>query len=181
MTSEYDFSHKFALLDVNILSQVARVAQGRGADIFRPVFEFLQMRETDIFLIDALYFELTAFISNKKDRDFLIRWVTQFPILPGSHEDSDLAARIASCYVNVDPQLNRKQISYADSLCAARIIQSKGSTFVVTTDIHDYPTSLFDVARVQVVDDGKKAILVGFITYNDSKLKSLESRFMKSG
>jgi hypothetical protein len=50
----------------------------------------------------------------------------------------------------------------------------------VTADIYDYPLSLFDISKVDVIEDGKRAMLVGFITYDDSKIKRIENDFLKS-
>lgn len=180
MMIDDEFRHKYALLDTNILLQLVRVELGRGTDNYRPIFEFLKENKADIFLIDALYFELTSFITSKKDRDRIITWTRPFPVLPMRREDTELAALLASYYANTNSELNKKQISYIDCLCAAQIIKSKGKSFIVTTDLYDYPISLFDIKKLQVIDDGKKAVLVGFITYNELKFKRIEDRFLRS-
>ncbi|MDE1970034.1 MAG: hypothetical protein KGI50_00430 [Patescibacteria group bacterium] len=177
MTDETFWKDKSVILDTNILSQLAKE---KRADKFRPVFDFFKNNNIDPLLIDATYFELLGFTANKSDFDFLAEWVKQFPILPTKSEDVELASLLSSYYKNLDPELNKKQISYCDCLHAAQLIKFGGRVFIVTTDIHDYPISIFDIKSIQIIEDNKKAVLVGFITFNKEKLEKARINFEKS-
>ncbi|MBI2120845.1 MAG: type II toxin-antitoxin system VapC family toxin [Parcubacteria group bacterium] len=166
-TNEDDnFANTYALLDTNILSQMPKENR---AEKFRPVFEFLKERRISIFLTDAVYFEFTGFQQNKNDRDSLKKWVEQFPRVDTRFEDVERAALLSSCYKNTDPSLNTRQISYPDCLHASQILKYEGRAFIITADIHDYPVSIFDISKVMMIEDGKRAVVVGFITYNEKK------------
>lgn len=178
METEYDFKHKFALLDVNILSQMIRE---KRAEKFRPVFEFLKQNNVEIFLIDATYFEFTAFVGNKKNYDVLSNWIGEFPILPCRLDDTKLASLLSSYYIHADPKLNKKQISYIDCLYAAQLVRYKERAFIVTTDIHDYPISIFDISKIVVLEDSQRAVIVAFITFNEDKWQAISHRFEASG
>ncbi|GEM_PF-3390213 len=177
MPSDYDFRNKFALLDVNILSQMVKE---KRAEKFRPVFEFLKENNAEIFLTDATYFEFTAFSRTKKNHDFLENWINQFTIVTSGLQDIKSASLLSSYYTHADSQLNKKQISYCDCLYGAQLAKYKGLAFIVTTDMHDYPISLFDIAKVMIVEDGQKAVIVAFITFNEEKWKIISGRFDKS-
>lgn len=177
MLNEYDFKNKYALLDVNILSQMFKE---KRAEKFRPVFEFLKKNSIAIFLIDATYFEFTSFIADKRRNDLMADWINQFSIHECRFEDIKLASLLSSYYAHADPNLNKKQISYADCLYATQLVKFGGRAFIITTDIHDYPVSVFDISKVEVVEDGQRALVVAFVTYNKEKWQALSDRFNKS-
>lgn len=178
MAEDDFFKNKFVLLDTNILSEMAK---SKRAEKFRPVFEFLKLSDTSPFLLDATRFELIGFSKNSKDYEFLSDWVKQFPIANTRQEDIDTAIYISSLYKCRDPNISTKQISLCDCLHAAQLIKYKERAFIVTTDVHDYPLSLFDIKKTVVIDEGGRAVFVGFITYNESKWVEMSNRFAGSG
>lgn len=176
--SEYVFDNKWALLDTNIFIEMAEGKQ--RANTYKPVFEFLKEKKCEIILLDSTYFELMSFSGNKKDYDFLYSWINNFPILLSRKEDIERASLISSYYKNSDNKLNKQQISYCDCLLAALTIKYKGRVFVVTKDIHDYPVTIFDLSKIMIIEDTKKAVVVGFVTYNEEKLLRAKDNFDRS-
>jgi predicted nucleic acid-binding protein len=53
--------------------------------------------------------------------------------------------------------------------------------FMITANIQDFPVSIFDVKHIEVIEDDKRANMIGFITYNQSKWELAQERFRASG
>jgi predicted nucleic acid-binding protein len=174
MAEDDFFNGKFAILDTNILSEMTR---SKRAERFLSVFKFLKEKDVQPFLLDSTRFELIGFSTNKKDYDFLNEWIEQFPIVNARREDVDSAILLSSLYKCRDPSISPKQISYCDCLHATQLIKYKEKAFILTTDVHDYPLSLFDIKKIMVVDENSRAVFVGFITYNEGKWNELNKRF----
>jgi predicted nucleic acid-binding protein len=178
MAEDDFFKGKSALLDTNILSEMAK---SKRAEKYRSVFEFLENMEISPFILDATRFEFIGFSTNKKDYDFLTDWIKQFPVANTRPEDVDKAILLSSLYRCKDPSISPKQISFCDCLHAVQLLKYEGRAFVITTDVHDYPLFLFDIEKTFVIDENGKAVFVGFITYNEEKWKEVNERFEKSG
>lgn len=172
------FKGKYALLDVNILSEIARK---KRAEKFRPVLEFLKNNNIDIFVLDATRFEFVGFAGNQVDYDFLDSWIKRFPITLTKENDVELAILISSIYKCLHPDISPKQISYCDCLYAAQVIKYEGRAFLITTDVHDYPISIFDISKIEIINNNGKAVFVAFITFNKEKWGIAKRQFEKSG
>ena len=166
-----------AILDANILMQLAR---GKRAEAYRPIFEFLVKNGHEIFLLDASKFELVGFAGNKTDYDYLSNWISQFTILSARREDVEAAIVLSSFYKLLDPSLNVKQISFCDCLYAAQLVRYKENIFLVTADIYDFSISIFDIKHIEIIEDNRRATIVAFVSYNDEKWKSAQSKFSES-
>lgn len=176
--NDNEFKGKYALLDVNILSEIAKE---KRAEKFRSVLEFLKNNGIDIFVLDATRFEFVGFAGNKIDYDFSDDWIKRFPIAPTTKDDVGLAILISSIYKCRHSDISPKQISYCDCLYASQIIKYKGRAFLITTDVHDYPISIFDISKIDIIDNNGRAIFAAFITFNKEKWENAKERFEKSG
>ena len=76
----YDFSHKYSLLDTNILTEMIGVT--KRSEQFRPVFEFLKEKETSPFVLNATMFEFSGYSSSKKDYERRDAWIKTFDTSP---------------------------------------------------------------------------------------------------
>jgi predicted nucleic acid-binding protein len=166
-----------ALLDTNILGSLAK---SQKAEIFRPVFEFLKGNDCDIFQVDVTIFEMLGFNKSLENFEKVQSFLAPFTIHNTRREDIEGAARMTSIYKVLDNDLNPKQISFADSMYAWQLIKYKDRAMVVTTDIHDYPISLFDIKKIQVINDENRATIVGYITYNAEKWTKGEEIFSRT-
>ncbi|MBU3942510.1 hypothetical protein KKA24_00840 [Patescibacteria group bacterium] len=178
MIEDEFFKDKYALLDVNILSEMTK---SKRAEKFRSVFEFLKNNNIEIFLTDSTCFEFVGFSRNKTNYDFLKNWIKKFPIIPTRENDIKLATLISSIYKCCHSDISPKQISYCDCLYAAQIVKFEGRAFLVTTNIHDYPVSLFDIKKISIIEYDGKAVFVAFMAYNERKWRELKSKFENSG
>lgn len=169
------FSH--AILDTNVLTQLAKE---KRSEAYRPIFEFLIENDHSIFLLDASKFELVGFAGSKKNHDYLANWIDQFTIISVKPDDVETATLLSSYYKLLDPQLNSKQISYCDCLYAAQLIKYKEGAFLITANIQDFPVSIFDIKEIEVIEDDRKATIVAFITYNESKWLTAKEKFDRS-
>lgn len=179
MTESELFTEKFALLDVNILSEMSKPKRAKK---FRPVFDLLKKYNVEIFIIDATKFEFTAFSTNEKDFERLANWLAQFTIAPTTPKDIELAARLSSMYKCRNPNISSKQISYPDCLYGAQLIKYKQRAFIVTTNFNDYPLFLFDIEKSMIIEeDNGQGVVVAFMFLNDKKLEDLQKSFEASG
>lgn len=176
MKDDEYFKNKYVILDTNILSQMMKEHRALK---FRPIFDFLQEHNAAPFLTDAIFFEVVGFINNKEERKFVISALKKFafPKLPITTEDVETAILLSSCYKQADPNISSKQISFCDCLNAAQLVHYGDKAFIVTADIHDYPISIFDIKKVQIIEDGRQAVVVGFITYNAKKWGDAKKAF----
>ena len=176
----YDFHKKPALLDTNILSAMAK--QGR-AERYRPVFDFLLENGCELFISDATRFEFLGYNSSKAEYDSLSDWLSDFVCQPITSDEVRNAGLLSCMYKNHSPAISPKQISFVDCINGALLaMRFKHRAFIVTTDLSDYPSFLFDMAHHIPIDDGNGAThFVGFKIYNEEKLSSLEAAFARSG
>lgn len=172
--ADYSFKDKWCILDTNILSAMAKE---KRAEKFRSVFDFLIDNGNEPYCLNATAFEFLGFSGNKKEYEKLNSWIKKFNVVNVREDDNDQAIHISSLYKNRDPSLNSKQISYCDCLHAAQLVKREGKAFLVTTDIHDYPISLFDISKIMVIEEGPRALLVGFITFNSQKWTEAQRAF----
>lgn len=177
----YDFKNKFSLLDTNILKEM--IEETRRSEQFRPAFEFLKEQETVPFVLDATAFEFAGYSANKKDYDRRLSLIREFgPSSPVTSEDIEMATRLSAMYKCKSHSINPSQISYIDCLHAAQLVRFKERAFIVTTDVNDYPSFLFDTSKVIAIDEeAGRTIFVAFKTYNQEKMTKLVSRFDSSG
>ncbi len=172
------YRNKWVILDTNILTEISKE---KRAGKYRPVFDFLELEKNNIkpYLLKSTYFELAGFSGNKKDFDSINEFVKRFKISSITDEDIELATLLSNYYKNsIGNDLSK--ISFCDCLHAAKIIKNKGDVFLITSDIHDYPITIFDLKNLLIIDNSKKASIIGFITYNHEKWKKAESDFKKS-
>lgn len=178
-TGDEIFGNKHALLDVNILSEMAT---SKRSDKFRPVFDFLKKVNASPYIIDATCFEFAGFSNNSVDYKYLIDWLNNFPIVPTRDEEIKLAILISSIYKCKNPSINKQQISYPDLLYAAQIIKYRGKAFLVTTNINDYPVFLFNIPKIiSIEQDSGSVVIVGFMTFNLHKWEETREHFETSG
>lgn len=168
---------KWVILDTNLLYQMTRE---KRSEIFRTVFNFLKEQNAEIFLLDSTYFEVIGFTRTYDRFESLNKWVRKFPILRIREDDINLATRLSMYYRCLDSNINPKQISFCDCLNAAQLIKYKGKAFLVTTDIYDYPISLFNISKLFCIEDNKRANIVAIITYDEHKWKLAEEKFKNS-
>lgn len=180
MADQFSFKGANALLDTNILKEMT-LRTKRSAS-FRPVFDFMAENEMNLFILDATKFEFVGYSSSKKDYEVLEEFIGQFWSLPILKEDVDLATKLASMYKCKNPSINPKQISFVDCLHATQILKYRGRALVVTSDINDYPSFLFDMPQYMAIEEeGGNTSFVGFKSFNEEKLKTLEDGFSRSG
>ncbi len=180
MSTPYDFKRKFALLDTNILVEIAR--RTNKSDDFKPVFEFLEENETQIFITDATKFEFLSFYNNKKDFDAYEKLLNPFTCVPLIPKDIELATKLKAMYRCRDSNIDKKQISFIDCLQATQVIKHKTSSFIITTDVNDYPSFLFDLVHIIPIEkDSGQTVFVVFKIFNEAKWKNLENRYDLSG
>ncbi len=160
------------------------MANTSRSEKFRPVFDFLKEQNALPFILDVTRFEFIGFSGNKvsyNKRRALIENQKRFPIVSTRDEDIKQAALLSSIYKQINPNISPKQISLCDCLNASQIIRFQGSAFLVTTDIHDYPLSVFDIGKLMHINDNGKAIIVAFITFNKEKWENAQKHFEQSG
>lgn len=182
MSGEFNFDNKFALLDTNTLK--AFLDTSKNAERFKPVIDFLRDHDVHPFVISKVTsFEFVGYSTNKKAYDELNGWLEkQFDTSYVDPKDYDLATKISSMYKCKNPSINPKQISFIDCMYAAQLVRFKGNAFVVTTDLNDYPSFLFDMPKHFAIEESTgTTTFVGFKTFNEKKFKKLESDFNKSG
>ena len=110
------------------------------------------------------------------------KWVSSFPVVPITPEYITFATKLVSMYRCKNPNIDRKQISFVDCLQSVPIIKNKGSSFIVTTDVNDYPSFLFELIHcIPIEKDNGSTIFVTFKTYNEDKWNKLLSMYEKSG
>lgn len=102
MTDSYTFSKKFAFLDTNIVSEMARSVGDSSA--FSPVFEFLKDNQNPAILIDATRYEFTGYTQSKQKHEERKQWLERFPIIPMQREDVEMAAYLSSIYKQKNPR-----------------------------------------------------------------------------
>lgn len=176
---KYDFRGKSCILDTNILSAMMK---GQGSDRFRPVFEFLRTNDVIPFVIEATKFEFVGYSGNKKSYESLKEWLSPFLVDFIKAEDFALATRLSAMYKCKNPSISPKQISFVDCLHAALLCRYKERAFLVTTDLNDYPSFLFDMAHCEPIEDeGGATFFVAFKVFSQAKWDDLEKTFARSG
>lgn len=180
MPDQYNFLRKYALLDTNILKEMSQ--NTKRSESFRPVFEFLKEKEIEPFILDATRFEFVGYSSNKKDFDILSSYIGTFWTLSTTRDDIDLATKLSAMFKCKNASISPKQISLVDCLHATQILKYKSRAFVVTTDINDYPSFLFDTQKYfPIEENGGNTTFVAFKTFNEKKWAALEKNFDTSG
>ena len=180
MSEDFEFAHTAALLDTNIWKEMT--LKTKRAESFRPLFEFLRENNMVPFLTDATKFELLGFSTSKKSFDFFDGFISVFWTHALTRDDIELATKIACMYKVRSPEISPKQISFVDCLHAAYMRRFKRRAVLITADINDYPSFLFDLVRCMPIDEGNGTTsFVGFKATNEEKWAELEASFNKSG
>ncbi len=179
--SNFDFSHKAALLDNNVIK--AFLDGSKDANRFKEVVNFLRDNEAHLYIVKRITeFEFVGFANNKVAYDQLQKWINNFDGLPPQAEDFDIATKLSAMYKCKNPNISPKQISFVDCLYAAHLLRVKDRAFIVTTDLNDYPSFLFDTSKYFPIEEsGGNTSFVAIKTFNADKLKELEESFNKSG
>lgn len=178
----FDFRNKFALLDTNILK--AFLSGDKKSARYNQVLEFLAENNSLMYVLkNVTDFEFTGYQGNKKLFDASKEWLeSNFILQPPLPQDYDRAAQLSSMYRCKNPSISPKQISFADCLYAAQLLRVRERAFIVTTDLNDYPSFLFDMPmHFAIEEEGGNTTFVGLKTLNTQKFKELELSFSKSG
>lgn len=182
MPDSSEFLRKSVLLDTNILKEMLQKTK-RSAS-FRPVFDFLKKMEMVPFIIEATKFEFLGYSTNKKEFESLKAYIEN-PIFWTHHiqtEDIELATKLSAMYKCKNSNISPKQISFVDCLHAAQILKYKGNAIVITTDINDYPSFLFDVSKYFPIEEsGGNTTFVALKTFSKDKWDLLQKDFESSG
>lgn len=179
--AKFDFENKGALLDTNILGEFIDQSK-RSALKFKPVFEFLKKKHVNPFVLSATVFEFVGYSTHKQVYDERRKLLKRLPISKVTVADMEMAQLLSSIYKFISPEISSKQVSYVDCLHAAQLVRLKTEAFIVTTDVNDYPSFLFDISHViPISTDGGKTTFVTFKTYNEGKWNDIANRFDISG
>ena len=180
---QFEFNQdKFALLDTNTLK--ALLDGTKEAKRFYEVLDFLKVNKIHPYIIHRITdFEFVGFSTNKKSYDQLNAWISNnFDGLPPMPEDFEMAKKLSAMYKCKNPSISPKQISFVDCLYAAQLARFPNRAFIVTTDLNDYPTFLFDMPKHFAIEDkGGATSFVGLKVFNTKKFQALEENFNKSG
>lgn len=179
--TEFNFEGKHALLDTNILR--ALLDADKKSARFKEVFNFLQSNNTFPYIISRITdFEFTAYSTNKKAFELSREWISNFDGLPANPCDFEMAAQLSSMYKCKSPSISPKQISFVDCLYAAQLVRVKERAFIVTTDLNDYPSFLFDMPKHFAIEEvNGTTSFVGLKVLNESKYQMLLDSFNRSG
>ena len=179
--SRFDFTNTSALLDTNILIELMRAKKQPSR--FREVFSFLEQHNCQPFVLRYITdFEFTGFSTNRQAFDTLTEYITQFEGFPPRPQDYENAAKLSAMYKCKNPSINPKQISFADCLYAASLLRFKDRACIVTTDLNDYPSFLFDMPKHFAIEEsGGSTLFVGITTFNADKYAALQKDFDRSG
>lgn len=177
MTGKFEFNNRYAILDTNILS---KMVDERRAEQYEPVFTFLKKNNVDLLILKATYFEFLGFNPNKGIYDLNKEWIERLTMLPVKDEDLENATYLSALYKHMDVSMNNNQISLVDCLHGAALVKFKEKMVIVTTDLHDYPITIFDLVRTDSITDGRKVVIVGYFTFNKSKYEKAVKSFNKS-
>ncbi len=171
---------EFALLDTNILS--ALLDGTKKSERFAEVISYLQEQKLHLYIIQRITdFEFVGYSTNKQKFDELNKWIGQFDGLPPRPEDFEMAKTLSAMYKCKNPNISPKQISFVDLLYAAHLIRVKERACIVTADINDYPSFLFDMPKHFAIEEhGGSTSFVGIKTFNEQKYKDLVASFEKS-
>lgn len=172
---------EFALLDTNILS--ALLDGSKKSERFVKVFDFLEEKRLHPYIIKRITeFEFVGYSTDKRKYDELSSWMENFDGLPPNIEDFDVARLLSAMYKCKNPSINPRQISFVDLLYAAHLIRVKGRACIVTTDLNDYPSFLFDMpVHFAIEEPGGSTSFVGIKTFSQEKYDNLVKSFEKSG
>lgn len=179
-TSKFDFANKFALLDSNVLR--ALLDATKTSSRFEPVLSFLKESNAFPYIIKRITdFEFVGFSNNKNAYNQLDSYINQFDGLPPDPKDFELAKKLSAMYKCANPSINPRQISFVDCLYAAQLLRVQDRAFIVTTDLNDYPSFLFDMPHhIALEESGGSTSFVGFKTFNPIKYLALQERFDRS-
>jgi len=179
--TSFDFNNKHALLDTNVLR--ALLDYPKKSERFAEVFDFLSAHAAQPYIIKRVTdFEFVGYATNKKAYVQLSKWVQQFDGFPPMPEDYENAALLSSLYKCRNPSISPKQISFVDCLYAAQLLRVKERAFIVTADLNDYPSFLFDMPAYFAIEDSTgQTSFVGIKVFNPQKYKRLKASFDKSG
>jgi hypothetical protein len=179
--AKYNFDNRRALLDTNIVGEFIDQSK-RSALKFKPVFEFLKRKRVNPFVLNATIFEFVGYSTHKQVYDERQKLIKRLPVSKVTAADMEMAQYLSSVYKFISAEISPKQISYVDCLHAAQLVRLKEEAFIVTTDVNDYPSFLFDISHViPISTDGGKTTFVTFKTYNDQKWNDICARFDSSG
>jgi predicted nucleic acid-binding protein len=180
-TEGFDFSNKCALLDTNILKEL--LTAEKQSSRFSEVFEFLRATNSFPYIIRRITdFEFVGYSTNKKAYDLASSWIGEFDGLPPMPQDFETATLLSSMYKCKNPSINPKQISFVDCMYAAQLVRVKERAFIVTTDLNDYPSFLFDMPKHFAIEEpGGQIKFVGLKVFNQNKYDELERSFSRSG
>lgn len=172
---------EFALLDTNILR--AFLDHTKESSRFSEVIGFLREHNIHPYIIHRITdFEFVGYSTNKKAYTELNTWISQFDGLPPNPEDYENAKLLSAMYKCKNPSINPRQISFVDCLYAAQLIRFPERAFIVTTDLNDYPSFLFDMPKHFAIEDKTGTTsFVGFKVLNRKKFDELTEVFDKSG
>jgi hypothetical protein len=99
--------------------------------------------------------------------DELEAWIGTLDGLPPDPKDYEMARLLSAMYKCKNPNINPKQISFVDCLYAAQLVRVKDRAFIVTTDLNDYPSFLFDMPmHFPLEEPGGSTVFVGLKTFN---------------
>src|SRR6185503_8735059 len=160
--------------DTNILKEMTQ--RTKRSESFRPVFDFLRENEIVPFVLDVTKFEFLGYSTNKREYETLEKFIGSFWTHPLSKEDIELATRISAMYKCKNPSISPKQISFIDCVHAARMRKYAKKAVLITTDINDYPSFLFDMPKcIPIEEDIGSTSFVAFKTNNEEKWSELET------
>jgi hypothetical protein len=169
---------KHVLIDACVL--ISATKSGHG-DSYLELLEFLRDCHCVLVTSKLSYYEYLRFAKSKKIRDLMDEALRDFGIqmiLPVTHDIMNEAEQLLLLYTFQHHQFSTK-ISLIDGVNGA-FVANKKDMILVTEDLQDYPSSIFDCFYMWPVELPTERSLgaVGFFEFNESKFAGEVAKYL---
>jgi len=160
--------NKWLLFDTSVLLRIAK----RGDDIESPLVKLREKYSCIFSVHDLIVQEFLSYTIRQEAYNARLNLVQQYPSLPVSQKERELALHVSRIYA-----INKiSSPSVVDCITAAFCKKYSKDVVLLTNDLKDFPTVLFDPIYIWPFDGSSQVDLFGFYKFSPGKMEKEEKK-----
>ncbi len=155
--------NKWLLVDSSVWIKISKY----GESLHKPLLDLAEKYSCTLMVHDLIIQEFMSYIIKQEVYTERLKFISSFAVLPIQQEVRETAVLITRLYA-----INKiSSPSVVDSISAAFLKRYEGKLFFLTSDLKDFPFSVFNPFAMWPFEDGSGNELFAFYEFDPGRFK----------